>query len=205
MTTDERLTLAIRAQVAAIRADQAGDRAALLERRAAALLRAWEQFEALFGRRPSLDDSTDRAALGRILRTSGAGDVPWTVVREAAAALREVGRLRQQAGDAMRALHDAWRGREDDTLLSWVGVDEATFERAVRVALAGPDTDTGERDDRHPLDAERLMEGFEETTIVQSVDPDSDLGRAMARARAAGIAEDPDDFDEGSMMPTRIG
>ncbi len=36
------------------------------------------------------------------------------------------------------------------------------------------------------------------------VDPDSELGRAMAKAREAGIME-PGEFDEGSIRPTPVG
>ena len=35
------------------------------------------------------------------------------------------------------------------------------------------------------------------------VDPDSDLGRAMTKAREAGIMA-PGDFDEGSIRPTPV-
>ena len=64
-----------------------------------------------------------------------------------------------------------------------------------------------ERDARHPLDAERFVEGFEETVGVHAVDPDSELGRAMARAREAwGEAGPPDpaDFDEDSLRGTPV-
>ncbi len=61
--------------------------------------------------------------------------------------------------------------------------------------------------DRHSLDADRFVEGFEETVIVHPVDPDSELGRAMARARESwGEAGPPDpaDFDWSSIRPERI-
>ena len=39
---------------------------------------------------------------------------------------------------------------------------------------------------------------------VHVVDPDSELGRAMARAREAGIAGPDDEFDEGSIRGTPV-
>jgi len=38
---------------------------------------------------------------------------------------------------------------------------------------------------------------------VHAVDPDSELGRAMAKAREAGIME-PGDFNEDSIRPTPV-
>ena len=64
-----------------------------------------------------------------------------------------------------------------------------------------------QRDERHPLDAERFVEGFDETVIVHRVDPDSELGRAMARARERwGEAGPPDpaDFDPSSLRGTPV-
>ena len=53
--------------------------------------------------------------------------------------------------------------------------------------------------DRHPFDADRIVEGFEEVETVQAPVPaDSELARVMADAReswaAAGGSPDPDDF-----------
>jgi len=39
---------------------------------------------------------------------------------------------------------------------------------------------------------------------IHVVDADSELGRAMAKAREAGIME-PGEFDEGSIQPTPVG
>jgi len=39
---------------------------------------------------------------------------------------------------------------------------------------------------------------------VHVVDPESELGRAMAKAREAGIAGPDDDFDEGSIRGTPV-
>ncbi len=39
---------------------------------------------------------------------------------------------------------------------------------------------------------------------IHVVDPDSELGRAMAKARQAAIME-PGAFDEGSIQPTPVG
>ena len=41
-------------------------------------------------------------------------------------------------------------------------------------------------------------------TTFSPVDPYSEVGRAMAKAREAGIMA-PGDFDEGSIRPTPVG
>jgi DNA-binding CsgD family transcriptional regulator len=58
-----------------------------------------------------------------------------------------------------------------------------------------------------PFDADALLGGFTETSSMHQVDPDSELGRAMASAREAwGAAGPPDpaDFVEGSIHPVDI-
>ncbi len=55
--------------------------------------------------------------------------------------------------------------------------------------------------DRHD---DRADDGFVEVKrSVHPVAPDSELGRAMAKAREAGIME-PGEFDEGSIRPTPV-
>lgn len=64
-----------------------------------------------------------------------------------------------------------------------------------------------ERDERHPFDAERFVEGFDETVRVHQVDPDSELGRAMAEARESWGEKgppDPADFDEASIRGSPV-
>ena len=39
---------------------------------------------------------------------------------------------------------------------------------------------------------------------VHVVDPESELGRAMAKAREAGVAGPDDEFDEGSIRGTPV-
>jgi len=55
-----------------------------------------------------------------------------------------------------------------------------------------------QHDLRHPFDVERCADGFVEVErVTHFVDPDSELGRAMARARESWAEHgvpDPDDF-----------
>ena len=51
--------------------------------------------------------------------------------------------------------------------------------------------------------AERFLDDFTEETRETPVDPGSQLGRAMAEAREAGIME-PGEFDEGSIRGTPV-
>jgi len=57
-----------------------------------------------------------------------------------------------------------------------------------------------EHERRDPMD-DGLVEVERSTHFV---DPDSELGRAMARAREAGIAGPDDEFDEGSIRGTPV-
>ena len=57
-----------------------------------------------------------------------------------------------------------------------------------------------EHERRDPM-ADGLVEVERSTHVV---DPESELGRAMARAREAGIADPDDEFDEGSIRGTPV-
>jgi len=57
-----------------------------------------------------------------------------------------------------------------------------------------------EHERREPM-GDGLVEVERSTHVV---DPESELGRAMAKAREAGIAGPDDDFDEGSIRGTPV-
>jgi hypothetical protein len=60
-------------------------------------------------------------------------------------------------------------------------------------------------DPRRPFDPERFLDGFTEEGRQVPVDPDSPLGQAMARARAAwGEAGPPDPSDFVFDPPTPV-
>ena len=100
VTRAERLELAVRAQVAALRANQAEERKALLRR----LIRA--------------------------------ADAPQETVLAASAAEREGAAAADAAADALQALHAAWTSEQGgSSVLEWVGVSDAVYERAVQEAL----------------------------------------------------------------------
>ena len=134
LTTEERLALAVRAHVAAVRADRAKGRAALLEKRIQPVREAVERFVGTRGRLPDLNDERERAAFMELLASTGGREVSRDDLSAAATLGREAARLRARAAAALRAVSDAMpdRGR---TVREWVGVDAETFDRAVEQAL----------------------------------------------------------------------
>ena len=131
LTQGRRLALAANAQVAAIRADEARERAGLIERRVRPVREAVDRFVELHGRPPGVGDG---AMMDPLLRDAGAGGVTREDLEAAARLTEEVGRASGEAADAMRAVADAMEGT-GGTLVEWVGVDEATFNRVVEQAL----------------------------------------------------------------------
>jgi hypothetical protein len=134
LTTEERLGLAVRAHVAAVRADQAKARAALLKKRIQPVREAVERFVGLHGRMPDLDDEREREAFLLLLASAGGGVVSRDDLSAAATLGREAATLRAQAAAARQAVSDAMPDR-DRTVREWVGVDAETFDRAVEHAL----------------------------------------------------------------------
>lgn len=133
MTADEWLALAVRAEVARTRADEAQERAALLEQQVAPLLSSVERFMTMRGRRPDFQDPSDLRILSKMVDNAGGAEIPWTAVLAAGVALEESGRLAQEAGRAIEAVRRAWtRGH---TLLDWIGVSRESYERAVKAAM----------------------------------------------------------------------
>src|SRR5688572_24930461 len=72
LTQAERLALAVRAEVTRVRAEEASDRAALLDRQLAPLLEARQRFFKRYQRDPDLEREHDRDVLfALIARTEG--------------------------------------------------------------------------------------------------------------------------------------
>ena len=132
MTTDEKLALFVKAQVAAIRAEQARERSALLERKAAPVTKAIDQYENLYGE--DADPSEHFDMLMRLIIQNGGGDLSREDLIEGMRMYEQRGAAELEAARAMHALNDAM-GAFSGTTLEWVGADRATVERAVQEAL----------------------------------------------------------------------
>ena len=130
---EERLTLAVRAQVAMIRAERARGRSALFERRARAVSDAMARFRRAYRREPGPTPS-DVGTVARWAAELGGAELTPGFLGAAAAALDEAVRLEEAAIAALDALRAAMG--EDGTVLEWIGCDAAAFERAVEAALA---------------------------------------------------------------------
>ena len=133
LTQEQRLALAVKAQVAAIRADQARERGALIRRRVEPVHEAHARFVKLYGREPDLDAPGDKATMGALFEATGAGGVTGAQLEAAARSSGEVGQADLEAAGAMKALAEALS--EGATVLEWLGVDEDTFSRTVEQAL----------------------------------------------------------------------
>ena len=133
-TQEERLALAVGVQVATIRADQTRGRGALLERRVRPVKEAFERFVTLHGRPPGPDDGAKMATL---LEETGGGSASQDDLSAALAVAEEIGRAESAVTSALEALTAAVRddGAEGLTTLEWLGVDVATYERALDQAL----------------------------------------------------------------------
>jgi hypothetical protein len=133
LNAEERLALAVQAHVAAIRAERAKERAALIEERTEPLRQAAERFAGRHGRLPDLDDAGDREAFMRLVSSAGGGDVSREDLMAAAGVGHEAAELRAEAADALKAVADAMP--EGQNMRDWVGVDDATLDRAIQEAL----------------------------------------------------------------------
>lgn len=132
LTREERLALAVRAEVATIRAVQARDRAALIQRRVQPLREGMDRFKRRYGRAPDPDVPGDVAVMVA-LSEEGSGDVTREQLEAAARSSREIAEAEQKAADALEAVRIALA--PGMTTLEWVGVDAETYERAVEQAL----------------------------------------------------------------------
>jgi len=135
LTTQERLALAVRAEVARRRADQAKERAVFMDRKVKPFMDAVERFEKARGRPWDADSMTDLAEVIAFAGKEGA-DVTFEMVAAAAQVNFEAGDASVAAASAARAVLDAWGDGEGDTVFEWVGVDRETFGQAVEAALA---------------------------------------------------------------------
>ena len=133
LTQEARLALAVRAQVASIRADQAAERAALLRKQMAPFDEAAGRFERLYGHEPDLQDAADAARMLPLL--TGTADVSQETVLAAVEAGGVASERAGVAAAAMQALRAARTAEQGDTVLEWIGVDGATYERALQEAL----------------------------------------------------------------------
>jgi hypothetical protein len=132
MDNAERLNLAVRAQLAAIRADQARDRTALLERHYAPIAKAIEAYVEMYGREADPADDFD-VFLGLVIEKGGVylgredllTGMEMYMERTAAS---------DAAADAMHELQEAM-GDHRGTVREWVGCTEAAFVAAVGAGL----------------------------------------------------------------------
>jgi hypothetical protein len=128
---DERLALVVRVKVAQIRAKQAEDRAAFLDRRCQPLIDALEEFEALHAREPDLESDLDEVM--RIAVQLGGGEIDRATIAAAAAAAEEASAWQLTASEAIaelaRALDDG------QTVSDWLEVDDALVDLIVERTL----------------------------------------------------------------------
>jgi hypothetical protein len=132
LTREERLALAVQAEVRNLRAAQVYERAALIQKRVQPLREGVGRFEELYGRRP---DPKVPGELSTMLALSEEdGDDMAREQREAAArSSREIVQAEQEAIDAMEAVRTNLA--PGMTTLEWIGVDAETYQRAVEQAL----------------------------------------------------------------------
>jgi hypothetical protein len=135
LTPGERLALAVRAEVARVRADRAKERAASLYREVKPFMDAVDRFQGVHGRSLDVNSGADLAEVVAFAGTDGA-DVTFATIAAAARASQEAADADAEAAAAMRAVSDAWTGGKDTTVRAWVGADRETFGRAVDAGLA---------------------------------------------------------------------
>jgi len=138
MTLEERLALVIVAHVAMIRADQAKERAALLDRQTHPAMDALERYAKLHGREPDMDAPGDAAAFGGLIAAAGGASISPEMVEAVSAAAEESAQAGLAAANAHRAVSAAMRASgaaEHITTQEWLGVDTETLDRALDAAL----------------------------------------------------------------------
>ena len=138
LTQGQRLALAVEAEVARIRADQAYERGARLLGRVRPAEEALERFEKMYRRVCDLSLPGDGALLRPILAATGGADIGPDDFEAAGSVSAELARVDLEAAEAFDAIAQAMRddgAAEDATTLEWVGVDAETYERALDRAL----------------------------------------------------------------------
>ena len=130
----ERLALAVRAEVTRVRAEEASDRAALLDRQLAPLLQASQLFSKRYRRDPDLASEQDLEQLfGLVTETVGA-ELTREHLDAAAEATREAA---ARQGLAVLALTELAKvlPTKGTSILEWCGVSEEQFLSEVLTAL----------------------------------------------------------------------
>jgi hypothetical protein len=140
MNRAERLALAVRVHVAAVRAERAKRAAFEAEQRVQPMFLAWEEFERRHGRIPDGSRAEDRETVLRWFHVAGGGadEDPLEVLDDSIEADRLAAEALGEAAATKRALVDAWRAEPaggGNTLFEWLGVNRAGYNRAVIVAL----------------------------------------------------------------------
>ena len=133
----ERLALAVRAEVARVRAEAASDRAALLDRQLAPLLEARQRFSKQYHRDPDLEREDDLNTLFALVVQAGGARLTREDLDEAANASREAGARQGLAVLATTQLAKVLPA-SGVTILEWCDVTEEEFLGAVLTALGLP-------------------------------------------------------------------
>src|SRR6266511_3409824 len=133
MEKSERLALAVRAQVASIRANQARERSALLERRFEPVDKAIEAYEKLYGE--DADPTEHMDVLLSLIVQHGGGDLGEEDLLEGMTMNQERADAAGAAAEAMLELNEAMGDRQG-TVLEWVGCTSEEFTTALEAALS---------------------------------------------------------------------
>ncbi len=138
LTQAKRLALVVDAEVASIRADQARERAVLINRQARPVVDAFERFEELYGREPDTDVPGDQGEISRLLAAAGGASISQEMAEAVVNAADDSAQAAQVASAAHLAVAAAMRASgatEHTTTLQWLGVDDETYDRALAAAL----------------------------------------------------------------------
>ena len=130
----ERLALAVRAEVARIRAEEASDRAALLDRQLTPLLEASQRFSKRFRRELDPQSDDDLQQLFALIVEAGGAELSKEDIDLAADATREAA---ARQGLAVLALTELAKVLPSSgiTILEWCGVSEEELLSGVLTAL----------------------------------------------------------------------
>jgi hypothetical protein len=133
MDRPARLALAVKAQVASIRADQAQERSALLERKYAPIDNAIDAYTKLYGEEADLADHFD--VLMRLTDDNGGAVLRPEDLLTGVEMHEERALASHAAAEGMRELHEAMMGDHTGTVLEWVSCSGEEYEAAVEAAL----------------------------------------------------------------------
>jgi hypothetical protein len=130
----ERLALAIRAEAARVRSEEASDRAASLDRRLVPLLEARQRFSQRHRRDPDLQCEDDLNALFTMIGQAGGPRLTRADIEVAAEATREAAARQGLAVLAVTELAKVLPTSEI-SILEWCDVSEEEFLSALLTAL----------------------------------------------------------------------